>query len=170
LAMLCKDTNKCSFVKGVVVSELDHHARPVVVPATSVDSATAQSAGAERIAGVSSATSPATRIWLGKVRNDPGHRSVPHHHGEAETGGYVLKGLARIWFGKDFSEFVDVNEGEFVFVPPQMPHIEGNLSPDAELVWLTARTPDNIVINLDDVELGVDAATVGGMHSASEDA
>jgi uncharacterized RmlC-like cupin family protein len=136
------------------MSELDHAARPVVVSVDRTDAGTAQSAGAERIAGVSSATTPATRIWLGKVRNDPGHRSVPHHHGDAETGGYVLKGRARVYFGPDYGEHVDVNEGEFVFVPPHMPHIEANLSDDAELVWLTARTPDNIVVNLDDVELG----------------
>jgi uncharacterized RmlC-like cupin family protein len=147
------DTNKCSFVKGGAVTELDHEARPVVVAATDVTAETAQTAGAERVAGVSATTTGSTRIWFGKVRNDPGHRSVPHHHGEAETGGYVLKGRARIYFGEGCQQHVDVEEGEFVFVPPRMPHIEANLSDDAELVWLTARTPDNIVVNLDDVDL-----------------
>ena len=33
-----------------------------------------------------------------------------------------------------------------------MPHVEANMSTTDELVWLTARTPDNIVINLDDVD------------------
>lgn len=131
----------------------DSHDRPVVVSPDKQTSATAQSAGAERVAGVSAATTPATRIWFGKVRNGPGHRSVPHHHGDAETGGFVLNGRARIYFGEDYLEHVDVEEGEFVFVPPHMPHIEANLSADTELVWLTARTPDNIVVNLDDVRL-----------------
>jgi uncharacterized RmlC-like cupin family protein len=126
---------------------------PVVVRAGSETVTTAQSDGAQRVAGVSPGTTPSTRIWMGKVSNEPGHRSVPHHHGDAETSGYVLKGRARIYFGEGYREHVDLAEGDFVFVPPNMPHIEANLSDDAELVWLTARTPDNIVVNLEDVDL-----------------
>ena len=33
-----------------------------------------------------------------------------------------------------------------------MPHVEANMSVTEELVWLTTRTPDNIVVNLDDVD------------------
>jgi uncharacterized RmlC-like cupin family protein len=127
--------------------------RPHVVRAGSETADTAQSAGALRIAGVSPQATPSSRIWLGKVANEPGYRSVPHHHGDAETAGYVLKGRARIYFGENFDEHLDMEEGDFVFVPPYMPHIEANLSDDSELVWLTARTPDNIVVNLEDVEL-----------------
>ncbi len=126
---------------------------PVVVRAGNETVSTAQSDGAKRVAGVSPATTPSTRIWMGKVSNEPGHRSVPHHHGDAETSGYVLKGRARIYFGEGYRQYVDLNEGDFVFVPPHMPHIEANLSDDAELVWMTARTPDNVVVNLDDVDL-----------------
>lgn len=135
------------------MSQSAESARPVVIPAARVSAATAQSEGAERVAGVSSLTAGASKIWLGKVRNKPGYRSVPHHHGDAETGGYVLKGRARVYFGDGYREHVDVAEGEFIFVPPRMPHIEANLSDDAELVWLTARSPDNVVVNLDDAEL-----------------
>ena len=95
---------------------------------------------------------PATKIWFGKVNNEPGFRSLPHHHGEAETGGYVLTGKARIYFGDNYSEWLDMSEGDFVFVPPFMPHVEANMSTEEELVWLTTRTPDNIVINLDEVD------------------
>ena len=42
-------------------------------------------------------------------------------------------------------------EGDFVFVPPYMPHVEVNMSTTEELVWLTCRTPDNLVTNLPDV-------------------
>lgn len=113
---------------------------------------TGQSGGAVRVSGVSIDHSPATKIWFGKVTNEPGYRSLPHHHGEAETGGYVFAGVARIYFGEDFSEYVDMSEGDFVFVPPWMPHVEVNMSTTEELVWLTARTPDNIVVNLPDVD------------------
>jgi len=125
--------------------------KPVVTRAGEEDTRTGQSGGALRISGVSPQHTPSTRIWYGKVSNKPGYRSLPHHHGEAETGGYVLKGRARIYFGPDYAEFVDMKEGDFVFVPPFMPHVEVNMSTNEELVWLTARTPENIVVNLDDV-------------------
>ncbi len=113
---------------------------------------TGQSGGAVRISGVSPQHTQATRIWFGKVSNEPGYRSLPHHHGEAETGGYVLTGSARIYFGEDYRDFVDMTAGDFVFVPPFMPHVEANMSVTDELVWLTCRTPDNIVVNLDEVD------------------
>jgi uncharacterized RmlC-like cupin family protein len=105
-----------------------------------------------RISGVSPQHTPATRIWYGKVSNEPGFRSLPHHHGEAETGGYLYKGRGRIYFGENYSEWIEMTEGDFVFVPPHMPHVEANMSTTEDLVWITCRTPDNIVVNLDDVD------------------
>jgi uncharacterized RmlC-like cupin family protein len=124
---------------------------PVVTRKDELSRNTGQSGGAVRISGVSPQNTPATRIWFGKVSNEPGFRSLPHHHGEAETGGYVLKGKGRIYFGENYAEYVDMSEGDFVFVPPYMPHVEVNMSTTEELMWMTCRTPDNIVINLDDV-------------------
>lgn len=125
---------------------------PVVTRAGQEYSETGQSGGAHRVSGVSAQHTPATRIWFGKVSNEPGFRSLPHHHGEAETGGYVLTGSARIYFGENYSDFLDLQQGDFVFVPPFMHHVEANMSTSEELVWLTARTPENIVVNLDEVE------------------
>jgi uncharacterized RmlC-like cupin family protein len=125
---------------------------PVVTRKGQEDRATGQSGGAVRVSGVGPQHTPATRIWFGKVSNEPGYRSLPHHHGEAETGGYVLEGRGRIWFGENYSKYEDLEEGDFVFVPPRMPHVEGNMSTTEELVWLTCRTPDNIVVNLEDVD------------------
>ena len=126
--------------------------RPTVTRKGSENTLTAQSGGAVRISGVSPQHTPATKIWFGKVSNEPGFRSLPHHHGEAETGGYVFKGKGRIYWGENYSEFIDMTEGDFVFVPPHMPHVEVNMSTTEELVWLTCRTPDNIVVNLPDIE------------------
>jgi uncharacterized RmlC-like cupin family protein len=128
------------------------HDVPVVTRKGHENQETGQSGGAVRVSGVGPQHTPATRIWFGKVSNDPGYRSLPHHHGEAETGGYVLKGKGRIYFGDDYAKYEDLDEGDFVFVPPYMPHVEANMSTTEELVWLTTRTPDNIVINLDEVD------------------
>ncbi|MGY1815190.1 cupin domain-containing protein [Blastococcus sp. SYSU D00820] len=124
---------------------------PVVTRGGLESQRTGQSEGASRIAGVSRENTPATRIWFGKVSNEPGYRSVPHHHGEAETGGYVLSGRARIYFGERYEDYLDMEEGDWVFVPPHMPHVECNLDRNRPLTWMTTRTPDNIVVNLADV-------------------
>lgn len=126
--------------------------RPTLVRGIDVTTQTSQSDGALRVAGVYPAMG-ASRIWLGKVSNDPAYRSVPHHHADAETAGYVLEGKARIYFGPGYAEYFDLEAGDFVHVPAWMPHIECNRSADARLVWLTARTPDNLVVNLEDVDL-----------------
>lgn len=124
---------------------------PIVTRGGLESDLTGQSAGASRISGVSPQHTTATRIWFGKVHNDPGYRSVPHHHGEAETGGYVLSGRARIYFGSKYEDYIDMEEGDWVFVPPFMPHVECNLDRNRPLTWMTTRTPDNIVVNFTDV-------------------
>lgn len=129
-----------------------HDDVPVVTKAGNEDRSTGQSGGAVRISGVSIQHTPATKLWFGQVSNAPGYRSLPHHHGEAETGGYVLRGHGRIYFGPGFAQWIDMTEGDWVFVPPFMPHVEANMSTTDELVWLTTRTPENIVVNLDEVD------------------
>jgi uncharacterized RmlC-like cupin family protein len=124
---------------------------PVVTRGGRESGLTAQSGDAVRISGVSAQHTPATKLWFGKVSNEAGFRSVSHHHGEAETGGYVLSGRARIYFGERFADYVDMEEGDWVFVPPFMPHVECNLDRNRPLTWMTARTPENIVVNLPDV-------------------
>ncbi|SDL14121.1 Uncharacterized protein, RmlC-like cupin domain [Arthrobacter sp. ov407] len=135
-----------------IADQLTEQVVPVVTRKGAEHRDTGQSGGAVRISGVSPQHTPATKIWYGQVSNEPGYRSFPHHHGEAETGGYVLRGHGRIYFGEDYKEFIDMTEGDWVFVPPYMPHVEANMSITEELVWLTARTPENIVVNLDDVD------------------
>ena len=125
---------------------------PVVTRGGHEPDTTGQSGGATRISGVSVQHTPATRLWFGKVSNDAGYRSVPHHHGEAETGGYVLSGRARIYFGERFEDYLDMDEVDWVFVTPFLPHVECNLDRNRPLTWMTTRTPENIVVNLPQVD------------------
>ena len=85
---------------------------------------------------------------MGRAHMDPGTVSVPHHHGDAETAGYVISGHCRISYGPAFGEYVDFGPGDFVFVPANYPHIEANLSATEPVDFITARSPDNTVINL----------------------
>src|ERR1700686_1386636 len=49
------------------------------------------------------------QLWFGRVTCPPGLNSGPHHHGEAETAGYMLSGeRIRIYFGENFETFVDI--------------------------------------------------------------
>jgi uncharacterized RmlC-like cupin family protein len=136
--------------------------KPIVTKRGGESAQTGQSGGAVRITGVGPQNSPATAIWFGKASNEPGFRSLPHHHGAAETGVYLLSGRARIYFGEGFGEFVEMEEGDFAFVPPHMPHVEANMSTTEELWWLVCRTPENIVVNLADID---DSALAGSRRS-----
>jgi uncharacterized RmlC-like cupin family protein len=125
--------------------------RPLVTRRGTESRDTAQSGGLLMVSGVGRQHTPATHLWFGKAMNPPGYRSLPHHHGEAETGAYLLSGTTRIYFGDGLREFIDLGEGDFMFVPPFVPHLEANMSTTEELWWLACRTPDNIVVNLQDV-------------------
>ena len=125
--------------------------RPIVTRSGQESTNTAQSGGMVVVTGVGPKHTPATRLWFGKASSAPGFRSLPHHHGDAETGAYLLSGNARIYFGKDYSEFIEMRAGDFMFVPPLLPHLEANMSTTEELWWLACRTPENIVVNLPDI-------------------
>jgi uncharacterized RmlC-like cupin family protein len=125
--------------------------RPVIVRKGHEQGNTSQSGGLMLVTGVGPQHTPAARLWFGKASNAPGFRSLPHHHGEAETGAYVLSGRARIYFGQDYQDYVDLSEGDFMYVPPFIHHLEANMSTTEELWWLACRTPENIVVNLSDV-------------------
>lgn len=113
---------------------------------------TAQSGGMSLVTGVGRQHTPATKLWFGKASNAPGFRSLPHHHGEAETGAYLLSGRARIYFGEGYRDYIEMTEGDFMFVPPYLPHLEANMSTTEELWWIACRSPENIVVNLADID------------------
>ncbi len=106
-----------------------------------------------RYSGVAVENTEVENLWFGRVHTEVGAISDPHHHGEAETGGYVLQGRGFIRFGERYENIVYMEEGDFVYVPPFVPHIEGNASRSKELIWLTTRTPDNIVVNLENQDI-----------------
>jgi uncharacterized RmlC-like cupin family protein len=136
----------------------DTSPRPIVTRAGAESGATAQSGGLAMITGVGPQNTTAKRLWFGKATNQPGFRSLPHHHGEAETGAYLVVGSARIYFGEGLTAFVDLSAGDFMFVPPLLLHLEANMSTTEPLVWIACRSPENIVVNLPDVE---DASLAG---------
>src|SRR5947209_19458697 len=82
-------------------SEMQANGRPIVTKRGEEPRNTAQSGGLLLMTGVGSQHMPASGLWFGKAMNAPGFRSLPHHHGQAETGAYVLSGRARVYFGEN---------------------------------------------------------------------
>ena len=73
-----------------------------------------------------------------------------HHHGESETGLYVISGVARWWVGDRLEEVREANAGDFVFIPPHVVHWEQNASDTEPVEMVVARsTQEAIVVTVD---------------------
>ena len=118
-----------------------------LVHGTASPDTTPQTPGMIRSPGIDSNTAGASKVWLGKVEAAPNTMGPPHHHGDAETAAYVVKGRISVYFGEDYKEYVEAGPGEFLFVPANFNHIEGNPYDEVAEVILS-RGPDNIVVNL----------------------
>ncbi len=118
-----------------------------LVHGTTSPETTAQTPGMIRSPGIDGNTAGASKIWLGKVEAAANTMGPPHHHGEAETAAYVIKGRIGVYFGEDYKEYIEAGPGDFLFVPANFNHIEGNNYDEIAEVILS-RGPDNIVVNL----------------------
>jgi uncharacterized RmlC-like cupin family protein len=111
---------------------------------------TAQTPGMRRFEAISGKRSGSRKIWMGKNYVGPGLVSADHHHGEAETGIYVVSGHPVFVFVENGVERrIETGPGDYVYVPPFVPHREENPSLDEEAVVVLARsTQEGIVVNL----------------------
>ena len=121
-----------------------------IVKAGTLDPNTPQTAGMTREAAITHARTGASKLWAGTVTVKPGAKTGPHHHGEVETVLYVVRGRARMRWG-DRLEFSDeAGPGDFIYVPPYVPHQEINAKPDEICEAVVVRSgQDPIVVNLD---------------------
>jgi len=111
---------------------------------------TAQTPGMRRYEAISGKRNGSRRIWMGKNHVGPGLVSADHHHGEAETGIYVVSGHpVFVFLENDEERRIQTGPGDYVYVPPFVPHREENPSLDEEAVVVLARsTQEGIVVNL----------------------
>jgi uncharacterized RmlC-like cupin family protein len=121
-----------------------------IVRANELDANTPQTPGMSRAAAITNARTGATRLWAGTVVVEPNARTGPHHHGELETVLYIVKGRARMRWG-DRLEFSDeAGPGDFIYVPPYVPHQEMNACTDEPCEAVVVRSgQDPIVVNLE---------------------
>jgi uncharacterized RmlC-like cupin family protein len=117
------------------------------------DANTLQTPGMHREAAISRGSAGAEKIWAGTVAIEPGAKTGPHHHGPLESVIYVLHGRARMRWG-DRLEFVsEAGPGDFIYVPPHVPHQEINASEDETLRCVVVRSDQEpVVVNLDITE------------------
>ncbi|GAA3563121.1 hypothetical protein GCM10022419_049740 [Nonomuraea rosea] len=111
---------------------------------------TAQSSGMRRLAAISGDTAGSARLWMGQTHVSPATRSSDHHHGASETAIYVVSGTPSFVFLQDSREVrLDAGPGDYIYVPPYVPHREENPDPSQEAVVVIARsTQEAIVVNL----------------------
>ena len=121
-----------------------------VIPAGSLDSNTAQTPGMDRKAAINAARVGAQKIWAGTVHIHPNAKTGAHHHGELESVIYVIRGKARMRWGEHLEFVAEAGPGDFIYVPPFVPHQEINASPDEVLECVLVRSDNEaVVVNLD---------------------
>ena len=121
-----------------------------IIHSDELDSNTPQTPGMTRAEAISHARVGAQKLWAGTVVVQPNAKTGPHHHGELETVLYIIRGRARMRWGEHL-EFVDeAGPGDFIYVPPYVPHQELNARADQPVEAVVVRSgQEPIVINLD---------------------
>ena len=121
-----------------------------VIPAHSLDPNTAQTPGMDRKAAIDFARAGAQKLWAGTVTIHAGAKTGAHHHGALESVIYVVRGKARMRWGEALEFTAEAGPGDFIFVPPFVPHQEINASADETLECVLVRSDGQATaVNLD---------------------
>jgi uncharacterized RmlC-like cupin family protein len=121
-----------------------------IIHAGELDGNTPQTPGMTRAAAINNALAGANKLWAGTVNIHPNAKTGAHHHGELESVIYVVQGRARMRWGEQLEYTAEAGPGDFIYVPPYVPHQEINASPDSALECVVVRSgQEPIVVNLD---------------------
>ena len=140
-----------------------------VIPGSQLDTNTPQTPGMERAAAINFARAGARKLWAGTVNIHANAKTGAHHHGALESVIYVISGKARMRWGEHLEYTAEAGPGDFIFVPPYVPHQEINASPDEPLRCVLVRSDNEaVVVNLDiePVEPPESVAWVDPIHKA----
>ena len=121
-----------------------------VVPGDQLDPNVPSTAGMDRKAAINFARVGAQKLWAGTVTIRPDAKTGAHHHGHLESIIYVVKGKARMRWGEHLQFMAEANPGDFIFIPPYVPHQEINANDDEPLSCVLVRSgQEPVVVNLD---------------------
>jgi uncharacterized RmlC-like cupin family protein len=120
---------------------------------------TRQTSGMTRLEAISGKTTGSAKVWMGQTHVTPATSSGDHHHGEAETAIYVLSGQPVFVFADGDREVrLETAPGDYIFVPPYVPHREENPGEQEAVVIIARSSQEAIVVNLDSLWSPVDPA------------
>jgi uncharacterized RmlC-like cupin family protein len=132
-----------------------------VVRGDRLDPNTPQTPGMQRAAAITTARAGAEKLWAGTVTVDPDARTGAHHHGAVESVIYVVSGRARMRWGDRLEFTAEAAPGDFIYVPPFVPHQEINADAGAPLSCVVVRSgQEPVVVNLDLPEIEPDPERV----------
>ena len=121
-----------------------------IVRGSELDLNTPQTPGMTRAAAITHAIAGANKLWAGTATIHPNAKTGPHHHGKLESVIYVVSGHARMRWGDRLEFVAEAGPGDFIYVPPFVPHQEINASQDEPLACVVVRNgQETIVVNLD---------------------
>jgi uncharacterized RmlC-like cupin family protein len=134
-----------------IASKIDWRENGVkIIRADQLDSNTPQTPGMSRAAAITHARTGASKLWAGTVNIHANARTGPHHHGELESVIYVVSGKARMRWGERLEYVADAGPGDFIYVPPFVPHQEINASREELLSCVIVRSgQEPVVVNLE---------------------
>lgn len=121
-----------------------------VVPGDQLDVNTPQTPGMNRAAAIDFARVGAQKLWAGTVHIHAGAKTGAHHHGPLESVIYVVSGRARMRWGEALEFTAEAGPGDFIYVPPFVPHQEINASSEETLQCVLVRSDSEaVVVNLE---------------------
>ena len=121
-----------------------------VVTSERLDFNTPQTPGMTRAAAINRASAGAEKLWAGTVEIYPNAKTGAHHHGALESVIYVVRGKVRMRWGDQLEYVAEAGPGDFIYVPPYVPHQEINASRDEPLECVLVRSDQEpVVVNLD---------------------
>ena len=121
-----------------------------IVRSMELDFDTPQTPGMTRAAAIDRAKAGANRLWAGTVDIQPDAKTGAHHHGHLESIIYVIRGRARMRWGERLEFMAEAGPGDFIYVPPYVPHQEINASTDEPIDCVVVRSDQEpVVVNLD---------------------
>ena len=124
-----------------------------VIASGQLDDNTPQTPGMYRQAAIDKARVGAQKLWAGTVSIAADAKTGVHHHGELESVIYVLSGRARMRWGEKLEYVAEAGPGDFIFVPPFVPHQEINAEPNETLECILMRSGNEaVVVNIEGVE------------------
>jgi len=92
---------------------------------------------------VSAETVGSKALHMQFITMPPGAKGKAHKHETHETAIYVLSGESGTWYGERLEHHVIARAGDFLYMPPNVPHLPYNMSQTEPVVGVIARTDPN---------------------------